>query len=113
MRQETETIARAWASRTPAKFARTRTDGERVWLHESVIAAWAEADTAHVTLAGWDTPTTRDRVNGVLSFLPGGVRLCRVKGETVATDRAGIIAPMGARDVLVISPDGAAAVIHR
>jgi len=67
MRQETDKIARAFFRRTAANAARTRTNGEIVWLHNNRIA-WRTLDgDIGFTLAGWPTVTTRERINGILT----------------------------------------------
>jgi len=67
MRQETDKIARAFFRRTAANAARTRTNGEIVWLHNNRIA-WRTLDgDIGFTLAGWPTVTTRERINGLLN----------------------------------------------
>jgi len=67
MRQETDTIARAFYRRKKANQARTNTNGEIVWLHGNRIA-WRTLDgDIGFTLAGWATVTTRERINGILS----------------------------------------------
>jgi hypothetical protein len=40
----------------------------RMYLHGNMIAERSDG-TTKVTLAGWPTPTTRERVNGVLAAL--------------------------------------------
>ncbi len=46
----------------------------RMYLHGNLIAEMRNGDDLHkrtirVTLAGWPTPTTRERLNGILSRL--------------------------------------------
>ncbi len=45
----------------------------RMFLHGNEIAVMHDGDSPHrrvkITLAGWPTPTTRERVNGVLDAL--------------------------------------------
>ena len=53
----------------------TATDGTTLTLHGNAIAQH-RADGLYVTLAGWNTVTTRDR----LGYLPG-VNVCTVKNE--------------------------------
>ena len=68
MRKETRDIMTAFLQRKSCTRARTQTNGDIVTLHGNKIA-WREPDgSISMTLAGWGTPTTRDRLNG-LCFL--------------------------------------------
>lgn len=65
MRKESRMIALAFHERKPAKAKRTHTDGESVWLHGNRIA-WRNTDgSISLTLAGWPTVTTRERLNAI------------------------------------------------
>ncbi len=64
MRKITKEIAAAFASRRPRTVGNTSTDGTAVFLHGNRIVERRE-DGVWATLAGWNTPTTRERVNGV------------------------------------------------
>jgi hypothetical protein len=69
MRQETKYIVTAFIAGREARAARTTTDGTNLYLHGHRIA-WREPDgTYNVTLAGWPTRTTMDRLNGLLDLL--------------------------------------------
>ena len=70
MRKESAAIARAFAERRSARGARTKTDGRTVWLHDNAIAWWDD-DTLCLTLAGWPTTTTRDRLNAICEVVIG------------------------------------------
>ena len=65
MRKETQKIAQAFARGQAAKAARTETDGRTVWLHGNRIAQREDDGSVWVTLAGWGTVTTRERLNGI------------------------------------------------
>jgi len=66
MRQETMKIAKAFKQGEKAAAARTSTDGQTVWLHGNRIAYRDENNNLCITLAGWPTVTTRERINGIL-----------------------------------------------
>lgn len=70
-----EVVSAFLASRTRT-VANTRTDGSTLYLHGNAIAQRREDGVVWVTLAGWDTPTTRERLNG----LPG-VRVSTKRGQ--------------------------------
>ena len=73
MRKESLKIARAFAAGVAASAARTRTDGQAVYLHDNLIAQRGTDGSIWVTLAGWGTVTTRDRVNTLCHVLGSGV----------------------------------------
>ena len=64
MRQITQRIKDAFDAGKSLQISNTRTDGQSVWLHGNEIVR-REGNKVLATLAGWNTPTTRERVNGV------------------------------------------------
>lgn len=71
MRKESQDIARAFMAGVPCKRARTMTDGQTVWLHGKRIAWRHTNGSISLTLAGWGTNTTRDRLNAITETLFG------------------------------------------
>lgn len=69
MRKESLQIAKAFIARKPKKERRTETDGVSIYLHGNRIAWWGKAGDLYMTLAGWDTVTTRERLNTLCSLL--------------------------------------------
>jgi len=65
MRQVSKKISAAFMQRKSAKCGNTRTDGNTIWLHDNPIARWNDDDSFEVTLAGWPTVTTRERLNSL------------------------------------------------
>ena len=59
-------MCEAFINRTPASQGNTHTDGATLFLHGNAIARHGEHGL-EITLAGWNTTTTRERLNG----LPG------------------------------------------
>jgi hypothetical protein len=71
MRKESRKIAKAFMERKPANAARTRTDGDAVYLFGNKIA-WRDADdNIHLTLAEYPTVTTRERLNAICELMWG------------------------------------------
>lgn len=69
MRKETKDIMTAFLRRASRRCQRTMTDGDAVYLHGNRIA-WREPNgDISMTLAGWCTPTTRERLNGLCLLL--------------------------------------------
>jgi hypothetical protein len=69
MRVETTKIIRAFMEQKPAKAKRTETCGHSIYLHGNRIAWRGKEGDIYMTLAGWDTVTTRDRLNGLCTAL--------------------------------------------
>ena len=65
MRQVTEQIKQAFEQGKALKKGNTRTDGTSVFLHGNEIVKRDPSGLVLATLAGWNTPTTRERVNGI------------------------------------------------
>ena len=68
MRKVTETTVRAFLNGTKKKVGNTSTDGTRLMLHGNVIAKKVN-DKILITDAGWQSPTTKERLNGLLDIL--------------------------------------------
>lgn len=78
MRKITREAGAAFLARRAFKSGNTKTDGTTLYLHGNAIARWINADTYEVTLAGWPSATTRERLN----YLPG-VSAYQRKGEQI------------------------------
>jgi hypothetical protein len=87
MRAESEKIARAFIARKPASAARTMTDGTAIYLHGSKIAWWGDDRSVSMTLAGWPTVTTRDRLNTLCRLLLGESPFSQQSGQQYYDDR--------------------------
>lgn len=64
MKKITQQIKEAFNAGKPLSISNTRTDGQSVWLFGNKIIQ-RRPDGVYATLAGWNTPTTRERVNGI------------------------------------------------
>tara|TARA_B110000467_G_C17962811_1_gene285999 strand:+ start:235 stop:543 length:309 start_codon:yes stop_codon:yes gene_type:complete len=78
MRKVTEQIKQAFSQGTSLKVGNTRTDGQTVWLHGNAIVKRDPDGLVRWSLAGWNTPTTRERVNGIAN-----ADVCQFKFEPV------------------------------
>ena len=80
MRKESRDVAAAFRDGVPCTRARTSTDGTRVLLYGYKIA-WRNADgSITVTLAGWGTDLTRERLNAITQLLFGWAGFHREDG---------------------------------
>ena len=55
------------------RIGNTATFDGKVYLHNNKIAEWRE-NGLYMGLAGWNTPTTRERLNGIAEYLGLKVR---------------------------------------
>jgi hypothetical protein len=78
MRQVTKKIKEAFEQGKSLKIDNTETDGQTVWLYGNAIVKRDPDGLVRWSLAGWNTPTTRERVNGIAN---AGV--CQFKFEPV------------------------------
>lgn len=81
MRKITRDIIRAFESRTELRIGNSRTDGKSLWLFGNKIAEH-RSDGLWITNAGWNSVTTKERLNGL------GVRIQQVRGDWVLNGRA-------------------------
>jgi len=65
MRKVTKLISEAFKDHKKLSIGNTATDGQSVFLHGNCIA-WREDDTLYISMCGWPTVTTRERLNGIL-----------------------------------------------
>ena len=68
MKKVTETIANAFKQGLNKSLGNTSTDGKAFYLHGNKIAEW-RTDGLYMTLASWNTATTRERLNGIAEIL--------------------------------------------
>ena len=85
-RQESYDAARAFLDHKPRSFARTRTDGTALYLHSSRIAWYDDNGVIQLTLAGWGTVTTRDRLNALCDLVVGQRLFRQRKGKQYFND---------------------------
>ena len=69
MRIVTETVVRAFINRKKCTVGNTYTDGTTLYLHRNAIARWTDKNELLVCSAGWETRTTKERLNGLFSFI--------------------------------------------
>lgn len=73
MRNIEQKVCAAFVCKERAAQGNTMTDGEHLYLHGNLIA-WHVGDRIMGTLAGWNTPTTRSRLNAVMHFAKSSKR---------------------------------------
>lgn len=58
----TREVCGAFKNKSKKSVGNTMTDGESLFLHGNKIAEHRD-DGVYITVAGWNTPTTRERLN--------------------------------------------------
>lgn len=88
MKTITKEIATAFIAGKAKSLNNTTTNGREVFLFNNLIARKMEDGTSRVSLAGWNTPTTRERVNGILRLAGSSKGISTKKGQAKLYDRA-------------------------
>jgi hypothetical protein len=89
MRKIEKLVCGAFVKREVAGQGNTASFGKTLSLHRNRIARWVEIKDSfgkdvielEISLAGWNTPTTRSRLNAVLALLEYPYRVHTVKGQ--------------------------------
>ena len=81
MRQITRDIVNAFQNSRSLTIGNSRTDGESLWLFGNKIAE-IRRDGLWITNAGWDSVTTKERLNGLT-----GVDIRNRRGTWILNDR--------------------------
>jgi hypothetical protein len=74
MRKITREIVRAFENRTSLRISNSKTDGTSLWLFGNKIAEWRH-DGLWISNGGWNSRTTKERLNGLR-----GVRVEQFRG---------------------------------
>ena len=67
MKKISQNIATSFLAGKPLQNDNTYTDGEKVYLHSNLIAKKIHPDKLEISLAGYPTMTTRERLNSILN----------------------------------------------
>lgn len=66
MRKVTREISDAFIAGKAKTIGNTTTDGTKIWLHGNAIARRNENGSIEISSAGWQSNTTKERLNGLL-----------------------------------------------
>jgi hypothetical protein len=72
MRKVSKEIASAFIAGKRKTMGNTHTDGKTLWLHGNAIARRNDKGGIEISSAGWETVTTKERLNTVLYYLNAG-----------------------------------------
>ena len=97
MRKITEKVMQSFLDHDSFKLDNTETHNGKVWLHGNLIAERTPDEEYRLTMAGWATRTTVERLNGLLELLGSphffryseGGKLCsreNMKGMNINSD---------------------------
>jgi hypothetical protein len=100
MRKITQRVATAFHSHSKLSVSNTITDGESVWLHGNKIIK-RENNEIYFSLAGWNTLTTRERINGIV----GNKVIYKIKGEAIIKNKWSDVC-IGSKDWVRVTPSG-------
>ena len=81
MRKISNEIAQAFKRGEKLTKGNTYTDGKKVFLHSNLIAEKQHPDKLAITLAGWPTVTTRERLNAILNICGWDQYIQQSEGE--------------------------------
>ena len=82
MRKITQQTVKALFSNSNMVNNNTVVSSGRVYLHGNLIARIIEGNKLQVSFCGWVTPTTRERINAILSYATNGdIGVSIKKGE--------------------------------
>ena len=102
MRKITEKTISAFLAGKKAMVGNTTTDGVVLLLHGNRIAERMPNGSIMATLAGWGSPTTRERLNGLCELLGLGRLFRQSKNVQHFRDK-----PIGVSDTIVlVRPEG-------
>ena len=83
MRKVTKEVCLAFLNGKTKTIGNTSTNGHSLYLHGNRIAWFVDETRKMIYLSdcGWDTVTTRDRLNGLLSLCNSSVCVFKQKGR--------------------------------
>jgi len=102
MRKVTEKTVGAFLNGTTRTMGNTVSTGNTLLLHGNLIAERMPDGSVYATLAGWGSPTTRERLNGLTELLGLGRLFHQSKHVQYFRDK-----PIGVSDTIVLTrPNG-------
>lgn len=75
MRKVTKRIVNAFANNRSLTVGNSKTDGKSIWLHGNKIVTKGVDGDIYVNNCGWDTATTKERLNGLIDRYGGKHRI--------------------------------------
>ena len=91
MRKISKSIANAFNKGERRSISNTVTDNDEVLLHGNRIMWKNDSGDLCLSMCGWDTPTTRERLNALLEVLGSDWRIVQRSGMQFAVTSVGAI----------------------
>ncbi len=86
MRKITKQITEAFLNGRKLTVGNSMTDGNAIFLHGNKIA-WRDEGELYISMCNWGTPTTRERLNGLLDEINADVYICQRNYEQLLINR--------------------------
>tara|TARA_R110000787_G_C13251531_1_gene429487 strand:+ start:335 stop:673 length:339 start_codon:yes stop_codon:yes gene_type:complete len=86
MRKVTQQITEAFLNGRKLTVGNSMTDGNAIFLHGNKIA-WRDNARLYISMCGWGTPTTRERLNGVLRGINSDLYVCQKNHEQLLINK--------------------------
>ena len=83
MRNVTELTVSAFLNGRTASVSNTFTNGKELYLHGNKIAMFNSEGKLEISLCGWNTVTTRERLNGIFEIGGYKLRVSTKKGQAM------------------------------
>ena len=80
MRKVSRVVAESFLAGQSKSIGNTSTDGKTLQLHGNTIATRIDSNTIELTLAGWPTVTTRERLNAICELAASIRPFCQSSG---------------------------------
>ena len=94
MRKVTQQITEAFLNGRKLTVGNSMTDGNAIFLHGNKIA-WRDEGELFISMCGWGTPTTRERLNGLLRAISADIYVCQRNHEQLLiNDKTKVQIPM-------------------
>ena len=81
MKKISQKIATSFLAGKSLQIDNTYTDGSKVYLHSNLIAYKTQPDKLHISLAGYPTLDTRERLNAILNVCGYSQYIQQIDGQ--------------------------------
>lgn len=83
MRSVTEQVVNAFLNGRTTSVSNSFTNGKELYLHGNKIAMFNDKGQLEISLCGWNTVTTRERLNGIFEIGGYNLKLSTKKGQAM------------------------------
>ena len=104
MRDVSKLVIGAFLEGRKRTIKNTSTDGQYLWLHGNRIAWRDEHGCIYMTMCGWPTVITRDRLNTLCHLLGSKLHFGQFRHEQYLVDHLGVSRKISANEVILANP---------